>query len=102
MTAHPLLAKLLLYVSVPLGIVSGIGSIYFGIDVLNQWLRPPLRPSQSGDHPIEVVARGASEVLYALDSVGNAISRGLFLVSLIALAVAAGLYFLSRKLNGPI
>lgn len=100
MTAHPLLAKLLLYVSVPLGIVSGIGSVYFGIDVVKQWLRPPAPPSQSGDHPIEVVARGASAVLSTLNSVGDAISRGLFYASLLALAVAAGLYVLSRKLNG--
>lgn len=100
MTAHPLMARLLLYISVPLGLVSAGFSIYFGIDVVEQWLRPAPPPSQSGDHPIEVVARGVGAVLSTVNSVGDAISRGLFYASLVALAVALGLFFLSRKLNG--
>jgi hypothetical protein len=79
-----------------------VASVYFGIDVVKQWLAPaPVAraPLDANAHPIEVVARGATVVGSALLSVGDGIVRGLFVAALVFLGVAVLLFFVGRRLR---
>jgi hypothetical protein len=97
MSAYPGLGKVLMWAGVVLGAPSLVASVYFGIDVVKQWLAPA--PVDANAHPIEVVARGATVVGSALLSVGDGIVRGLFVVALVFLGVAVLLFFVGRRLR---
>jgi hypothetical protein len=61
MSAYPGLGKVLMWAGVVLVAPSLVASVYFGIDVVKQWLAPaPVAraPLDANAHPIEVVARG--------------------------------------------
>ncbi len=97
MSAHPVWGNILMWAGVVLGAPSLVASVYFGIDVVKQWLAPA--PVDANAHPIEVVARGATVVGSALLSVGDGIVRGLFVVALVFLGVAVLLFFVGRRLR---
>ena len=97
MSAHPVLGNILMWAGVVLGAPSLVASVYFGIDVVKQWLAPA--PVDANAHPIEVVARGATVVGSALLSVGDGIVRGWFVVALVFLGVAVLLFFVGRRLR---
>ena len=102
MSAHPVLGNVLMWAGVVLGVPSLAASIYFGIDVVKQWMAPAAvarPPLDSNAHPIEVVARGATVVGNALLSVGDGIVRGLFVEALVFLGVALVLFFVGRRLR---
>ena len=102
MSAYPGLGKVLMWAGVVLGAPSLVASVYFGIDVVKQWLAPaPVAraPLDANAHPIEVVARGATVVGSALLSVGAGSVRGLFVAALVFLGVAVLLFFVGRRLR---
>ncbi len=102
MSAHPVLGNILMWAGVVLGVPALGASVYFGIDVVKQWMAPAAAaraPLDANAHPIEVVARGATVVGNALLSVGDGIVRGLFVVALCILGVALVLFFVGRRLR---
>ena len=102
MSARLVVGNVLMWAGVVLGLPSLVASVYFGIDVVKQWMAPAaaVRPALDANaHPIEVVARGATVVGNALLSVGDGIVRGLFVVALCIFGVALVLFFVGRRLR---
>jgi hypothetical protein len=104
MTSRARLAKWLFGFSAALGAVSLPATVYFGIDVVPKWFRPPAvsRPPLTVDaHPIEVVARGVETAADLVAGIGDGIVQGLFYLALTAFGIALALFLLSRKLRPP-
>lgn len=102
MSARLVAGNVLMWAGVVLGLPSLAGVVYFGIDVVKQWMAPAAvaqAPLDGNAHPIEVVARGATVVGNALLSVGDGIVRGLFVVALCIFGVALVLFFVGRRLR---
>jgi hypothetical protein len=102
MTVRQGFSLLFLWISIPLGVVSLGFAVYFGIDVVKLWIAPkeaPRAPLADDANPIEVVARGVGKTTEVLGAVADGITKGLFVLSLFVLAVAAVFFFISRQLR---
>ena len=97
MTPHPGLSRLLFWLAAPLGLASLGFAVFFGIDVWRIWIRP----ARIVEAP-ETMEQGLGVMLNIAGNVSDGITKQIFATSLIALAAAAGLLLLSRKLRGPI
>jgi hypothetical protein len=102
MTVRQGFSILLLWVSIPLGVVSFGLAVFFGIDVVKVWMAPPPAPRTplpDNPHPIEVVARGVGKVADVVGAFADGITKWLFTISLLVFAVAVVLFLLSRYLR---
>ena len=102
MTVRHGFSILFLWISIPLGVASLGFSIYFGIDVVKNWMAPPKQesaPLGPDANPIEVVARGVGKTTEVLGGIADGITKGFFVLSLFVFTVAAVLFLISRQLR---